>query len=499
MFATFKRIRKRDLLSRGLSSSIRLLMKPIKRQLNKLCLVSCIALSVLLSGCLGETDGIDPPSDELIYPVALSSVLDDSHLLVVNSNFWLEYNAGTLVAYSLSTLDAIGGQPTSYDTATGVLTLPAGVSFGQFCTGGRTGTYCNLDAAAGILANETIRLGAYASELNITPAGDRALIPVRGEQTIITVDIASGANLLDCGESDNDDKRCDDDHRITGNGQFGFPIEPYDVATMDYVHEENGVQVTDTLGFASHRAGGDVSLFSVSRQQAGESFPVADNSLLGVLNGVLKGASGIVANPQRQEVYLVGQRDDVSRVAVLEVQTDWRQGGSYLTDPSFGQTRSIDINGEIMYGTGARDIAVSPDGNTGFVITQNPPALLKLDLQRYRVSDMATVCRESAKVETFVDEQDPDDPLDDKLYAYILCFTSGQVYIVDADYMVPVIRKTGSGPQDITFDSRRKIAYIANFTESTITMIQSVAPFNLIRVVEAGSAAAPLILRIGKP
>lgn len=455
----------------------------------------------LLPACLGETDGIAPPSDEFIFPIALASINDNSHLLVVNSNFDLQYNAGTLVAYDLSKLDTVAGQSLSYDGASGVFTLPRGTTFQNYCAAKQPGgeLYCNLDPAAGILTRETIRLGASASELNITPAGDMAIIPVRGERAILRVDILGGANLIDCGESRYDEEfRCDEDHMITSNGSVSFPIEPYDVGTMDYVHDENGVEVVDTLGFATHRAGGEVSVFSVATQSAGGQ-RIPNNKLITVRNGVIKGASGLAVNPQRHEIYVVGQRDTMPHVAVLEVQTDLEGGGSYLNEPWFSQTSSIRISEELYDGTDARDIAVSPDGKTGFAITQSPPALIKMDLEKRQIQDMTTVCRGSSKVDTFLDELDPDDPLDDKLYAFVLCFLTGQVYVIDTDYMIPIIRKTGAGPQDITFDSQRKIAYIANFSESTISMIQAVSPFNLISVQEASGLEDARIVRIGVP
>lgn len=471
-------------------------MKPYK-------IITLIVFSVLaavaLPGCLGDTGGIAPPDDELIYPVALATIRDDSHLLVVNSNFDLEYNAGTLVAYQLANIDMFNGSPIGYDSDKGIFILPSGIPLSRYCTGGMSGSWCNLSTSAGIVADETIHLGAYASDLNITPDKDRALVPVRGEQAIIVVDLPQGNNLLECGESADDERRCNDAHKITGNGREPLPMEPHHVETMNYVQtNDDGVEETVTMGFATHRAGGEVSLFSVS-SSAGNATPVG-NELIKVINGVIEGASGIAVNPRAQDILVVGQRDFSPHVAVLDVETDWRSG-SLLNDPAFGQYRTIAINENdyISGGNGARDIAVSPDGKTGFVITESPAALLKIDLERYQVTDMVTVCRESSRVETYVDEGDPDDAFDDKMYAFVLCFLTSQVYIVDADFMIPVIRKTGAGPQDIAFDAEREIAYIANFTDSTITMIQAVAPFNMIQVRTAEGTDDALRLRIGEP
>ncbi|MBN2529527.1 MAG: hypothetical protein JXR76_24275 [Deltaproteobacteria bacterium] len=457
-------------------------------------LISLICAAVFFTnGCLGDTDGIDPPDDQFVFPVALSTVHDDSHLLVVNSNFDLRYNAGTLVAYSLDKLDSVAGAPLSYNPGNGTFSLPPGVGLKRFCSGGRTTQYCNLNPSEGIIKNETIRLGAYASTIDITPDKDRALIPVRGERAIVVVDLNDGADVMDCGEKKSDDQHCDSAHMITDNSIATMPKEPYDVKTMNYFYDDQMV----TLGFASHRDRGEVSLFSVSGQRS-----VGNNNLIKVIGGVIQGASGLAVNPHNQDILLVGQRDTAPHVAVLDVQTDLRDDGSYYSDPSFGQSKTINLSTDynLGYGAALRDVTVSPDGKTGFVISQRPPMLLKLDLERYEVTDSITICREAAKVKTYVDEGDPENQLDDKLYAYVACFLTGQVYIVDADYMVPVIRKTGVGSQDIAFDAKRKIAYIANFSESTISMIQTEAPFNLVYVKNNGATDdQALILRIGVP
>ena len=469
-------------------------------------MVIAAVAGLALPGCLGDTGGIAPPDDELIYPVALSTIRNDSHLLVVNSNSFLDYNAGTLVAYQLSAMDTIDGAALDYDVRNGIFTLPPGVTLGQYCSGGMTGAWCSLDVARGIRKDETIRLGAYASDLNITPRRDHALIPVRGERAIISVDLLDGPNLLDCGETEDDDRRCDDAHTITSNGSVTLPIEPHHVATMDYVYNKDGKEYVQTLGFATHRAGGEVSLFSVASPKNIDSTTTGiddssftDNRLIKVLDGVVEGASGIAVNPRSMDIFVVGQRDLSPHVAVLDVATDWRSGGSYLTDPSFGQDRTINIQEEVYLGTGARDMAVSPDGKTGFIIIQNPAAILIADLERYKIIDLVPVCQESSRVGTFVDAGDEDDPLDDKLYAFVLCFLTSQIYIIDPEFDFTVIRKTGPGPQDIAFDATRQIAYISNFTDSTITMIQAVPPFNVIEVQEAGGIDEPLMLRIGEP
>ncbi|MBN2801471.1 MAG: hypothetical protein JXR91_00100 [Deltaproteobacteria bacterium] len=463
-------------------------------KIQKFIILLLALTAVANSSCMGDSSGISPPLDELVYPVGLATVNDDETLLVVNSNFDLKYNDGTLIAIDLTKLDN-DSTDLPYDEKTGVYTIKES-SLDDFCDSTST-TYCNIDEKSAVDSTQTIRLGAYASDIELTPSKDRALIPVRGERAIIEVDISKNKkNLLDCGQDSS--RNCDDAHRITSSDNLSFPIEPYFVRTMDYEHEENGVKIVETLGFATHRAGGEVSMFSVSRK-TGDSDPVYDNKLIDVINGVVEGASGIAVNPLNGDIYVAGKRDPSPSVAVLKVLTDLDAGGSYLVNPWFSQAATISISKQMYDGSDARDIAVSPDGKTGFVVTQSPPALLKLNLETYEVTDMMSICTESSKVKLFTDEGNPSTTDDDQLYAFSLCFLTGQIYITNTEYMIPVIRKTGDGPQDIAFDLKRKLAYIANFTDSTISIIQAVPPFNQIKVKNPKDETDLRILRIGEP
>ena len=47
-------------------------------------------------GCYSAGDGQTPPEDRIYFPVGLALVNDQKHLLVANSDFDLQYNAGTL-------------------------------------------------------------------------------------------------------------------------------------------------------------------------------------------------------------------------------------------------------------------------------------------------------------------------------------------------------------------------------------------------------------------
>ncbi len=439
-------------------------------------------LGLAVAGCLPDTGGIDPPLDRLIFPVGLAITADDSRLLAVNSNFDLEYNSGTLTALDIS------------DLASALTADTAEVS--------PDGRFVFIDDGALIIESETIRVGAFASDLGLSPRGDRAMIPVRGERAILLVDVGDPAtgDFLDCGEGD--DRRCDGAHRVESNDRFTLPIEPYEVAALDYVEPSSG-ELT-TLGFASHLAGGEVSLFVVQDGAAGSQ---NDGELIGVLSGVVREASGIAVNPVSKEIYVAGRSED-ARVAVLSVHTD-STNGQYSHEPFFRKVSHIDIGAEMYAGTNARGLAVTDDGSYAYLATRTPAALLELDAEAHELTDMTTVCTDPSIVELFRSDGDTADPADDVTYAFVLCFLTGQVFIVDTEALiVRAVRSVGSSPHAIAFDRTRRRAFVSNFRESTISVIEIEPPlFDLLRyrpgpgewLYDEDDPEQSYIVKLGKP
>jgi hypothetical protein len=416
-----------------------------------------------------DASGIDPPSDRLIYPVGIATMLDDQFLLAVNSNFDLEFNAGTVTPIAIADLEAEFGSDKSEVSG--------------------DGQYLFLSDSELIDDDETIRVGAFASDLDLTPAGDRALIPVRGERAIMVVDIGDyeSGQLIDCGEGS--DLHCDSAHRVESNEYFTLPIEPYEVASLDFT-EPNG-EIT-TLGFATHLAGGQVSLFVLRDGMTGSG---AAPELIRVLGGVVPGASGIAVNTVNNEIYVSGRRDPSPHVAVLKVLTD-SVNGYYSDNPFFNQVDTIDLAEEMYAGTDSRGIAVNEAGTKAYLVVRSPPVLVELDLESYKMArPPLSVCTEPSVVALYEDDLGTPDPADDATYAFVLCFVTAQVCIVDTELMqVKAVQSTGTGPHAIAFDKTRRRAFIANFRESTISVIQVEPPF-----FDHLRDPAGRVVKIGKP
>ena len=410
-------------------------------------------------GCLPDISGDPPPSDKLIFPVGLATTANNEHLIVANSNFKLQYNAGTLVTIDLSELDEIienGGEKEWISPDEKVLHIPEEKLIEE---------------------KNTLRIDAYASDLELTSNGKRALVPIRGgdERHILIVDVnddGKSGKVLSCGEGD--DLRCNGAHKVTSNDNFTLPIEPYEVATLDYSEtywddEGNESTITSTLGFATHLYSGSVSAFIIENNEG-----KLDAELIGVVNNVVPGASGIAVNPTNNEIYVSGRENSEKYVAVLQVFTRG-EGGTHTNDPKFGKTHNnISYANDLYGGTDARGIAVNPTKNEALVVTRNPNTLLRIDTNTREIIDMTSLGADPSIVRVYEDEG--------KAYAFVVCYESRNMYVVDPETMQVYVRATGSGPHAIAFDSKRDLAYVANFSESTISVLQAVPPFDHVRV-----------------
>jgi DNA-binding beta-propeller fold protein YncE len=427
---------------------------------------------VFFSGC--DTSGLDPPSDQLINPDSIVTTANEKYLLVVNANFDLKYNAGTMTAISLSRLKDIieSGGKKEWES--------------------EDGEFMYVPSEELIDANNTIRLAAYASDLELTPNKNRALIPIRGgsERHVLIVDVdesAKNGRVLNCGQDKN--LSCDSAHRVTGNSNVSMPIEPHQVTSIEYertLTDENNqeVKTKSTIGFVTHWTPGSVSAFRIENSQ-GE----LDATLLSVVDGVVKGgAIGIGFNPTNNELYVTGAENQAGDIAVMQVL----EGAAVGTDPGkpfFGVTNRIDLRKDLLGGTDTRGIAVSSDGAILYAVTRDPEALLRVDTKLRQMVDITSLGAGPSNIKIIENEVDGKTTT----YAFIVCYESNQVFIVNTDNMVSVVRTTGIGPNDVAFDKSQGLAFVANLYESTISVFQSLPPFDHVRV---GKRNAKLIIGI---
>jgi DNA-binding beta-propeller fold protein YncE len=436
-------------------------------------LIILSSVFMLTLGCMADTSGIVPPDDQLNYPVGLAMAPGDDYLLVANSNFDLYYNTGTLQVIDLTKLDAI--EESLRDDPT-LLDADCLSDDKQYLRSDCKQVYVPTERV--VKAEDTIHLGSFASDLKLIPSGKRAMIPTRGDKSIIIADVyPDGDPVVDCGQGQT--QKCDAAHKVKSNSNVALPLEPYLVASLEY---KTAADTVVTLGFSTHLSGGEVSLFRIDRN--GE----LDAEMLNVVENLADGSNGIAVksdpdlNPFNQEIYVSGRYEVVPHLEVVMVLADPATG--YVADNSyFGPVDDIYFGTDmapVSSGPDARGIAVPSSGDTAYLVTRAPESLIELDTLEREMINMTSVGNDPSTVALFeyVDEETSEVTT----YAFIICFISNQVYIINTDDfdLMQVVRSTGSAPQAITFDKKRTRAYIANFRESTITILQAKPPFDYI-------------------
>lgn len=451
-----------------------------------------------------DTSGIDPPFDELIYPVGLAMAPSNDFLVALNSNFDLRYNRGTLVTIDVS--DLPGALAMTEQTRDEMRSSGTAYTYGPSADGREY--YLDETGDRLIDSEQTIRLGAFASDLKTTPRGDRFLVPVRGSKRILIIDVLEDG--IDCGQT-RPSRECDARHAIS---HADLPIEPYEVTSFEY-EAQDGSQDIVTYGAATHLQSGAVSLFKIDSRQAAGLESELDPAFIAATGLVAPGASGIAANPLSREansarsgeIYVTGRNDSTPNIAVLKLLTG--VAGQVGNHPYFNVVGRISLGNELYSAMDARGIAVSSDGNRGYMVTRQPAALVAVDLSTRQLIGQTIVGAEPSIVRLYDhDGGTPDDSSDDRTYAIVLCFSINRIYIIDTDAMALVAtRATGAGPQSVAIDSERRRIFISNFRESTISVLTiddaSEPGFGYLRVRDLGGtgnqADEQAIVKIGRP
>jgi hypothetical protein len=251
--------------------------------------------ALLSTSCFDPGEGVEPPLNRIYFPTGIALNLPPTHgalpernptrLYLVNSNFDLQFNGGSLQSYDL---DRIRGFVPSYCTTnedcTGKcasepcrcasLENPGAPSWcvedpRQPC--GALGVkspaelkltpgMCKYVDIADALVGSGVGIGAFATDVLYrerpggAPGEGRLFVPVRGDATLHWLDVTDSA--IDCGQAGNGGD-CDDNHRAGDDPDeestrgLRLPPEPYGIDASDSA---------DTI-VVTHQVNGRVSLF----------------------------------------------------------------------------------------------------------------------------------------------------------------------------------------------------------------------------------------------
>lgn len=266
-------------------------------------LVGALVL-VGVSGCFPPDEGLDPDQNgpRIYFPtgLALSPVEDapecpdptaaeKTHkwLYVANSDFDLQYNAGSVQVFDLDMIDEVVTAlnlhaPNPEDRCPKELELfrPAPDKPGQKFSGGKKSPsdqftspgLCNAFPTDPLIKAH-VKIGAFATDIRYLKrpsdqaangsTSDMLVVPVRGDDTLHWLDTDptsdGGANstLLDCGADENGFGKCDGNHRRGDNASEDntrsaeLPREPFGIAA-----DVRGEAIVTT-----HQSDGALALF----------------------------------------------------------------------------------------------------------------------------------------------------------------------------------------------------------------------------------------------
>jgi DNA-binding beta-propeller fold protein YncE len=289
------------------------------------------------AGCFPTDRGPAPPTEQLYFPTGLTLSPGGKALFVANSDFDLQYKAGTIQVLDNVRLRALLPKPTRLPPeafAPGA-PLPDGALLQIDCakfslapiTGGDSLLYpgpCtpidlnNPPDGRGSLIKNTVNIGAFAADAVVMrrepdDASDqtreaRLLVPVRGDPSLTWVSIDDDSTTaqgegpqtfrLDCGQSAGTDNRCADAFRAGTDDtenirQLLMPSEPTSISIGER---------SDTV-LITHQTSGTVSLFlngwqtpKVEGASPCGKLP-SKPTLEFILGGLPTGASGVAALP----------------------------------------------------------------------------------------------------------------------------------------------------------------------------------------------------------
>jgi hypothetical protein len=275
--------------------------------------------ALVLTACYSAGDGTDPPNKDFYFPVGLGVSRGGNVLYVVNADFDLQWNGGTLQAYDLhlirrhATIFA-GGDPTNPD-ASSLEGLPQRPGCPDVPprngTSKKVGDTCAPPVDSKRYVRDSAIIGAFATDLQLSPSGNRMFVPVRGDASLTWADVEPddpdvapptdpaaryAPFSIDCGIRSSN--RCDLAHHAGNNAQepgntrgLTMPGEPFGMAQND---DGSAIVVT-------HQTDTKTSLFTTGLDAKGQRLSAP--ALQFVVDGLVVGGNGVTAIPHDKDAF----------------------------------------------------------------------------------------------------------------------------------------------------------------------------------------------------
>jgi hypothetical protein len=424
-------------------------------------LLSCALL--LACACDFENPGDPPPEAEIYLPtgLALSAQSSDSaprFLYLMNSNYDLRYNAGSIQAFDLDALDAAVQACPTHSAA------------------------CQIPSDHRVLADEVL-IGSLATSIGFSPDHRRLYVAARTDASMTFIDIdetaARNEDVLRCAETA---RRCSPNNKRGNDASVNvrrlrLPTEPVGLVSLPaasiYAQPDSSLDGMNYVLLA-HRFG-QVSLFlDTGRKSPDQEYTVVGPELIDVREGLQPEITGVTFDP-------------ATRLAYLSV---YARGSTLVLPKVLGR---VGIAPEpvphdvLLYDAGAlnldgvsqqrdtRAVSMNPSVPTqALVVSRDPAALLWADVAGSLDGSLpagSAPARRTLKIGAGPSRLALGE-LAGRPIAAVSCFDSHEVFIVDtANADVLAIVHNLNGPFELAIDSVRKRLYVADFRSSIVQVM----------------------------
>ncbi len=516
------------------------------------CLLGAALAGV--AACSLSQEGVMPPADTLFFPSSAAIAPDGDWLYVANSNADLRYNDGTLVVMNVGedrTVATDSGLLTLRGAASDrarpsqwavcpqqdyVHPLPRSTP-PTCCWDALDSNILNCDERLYIQSDATVRIGSFAAGMvwqpnckgpcdtgcTADPNGARIIVGVRGDTSLTWVDVVpagdgahpglrcrqdgEGGTLAECTQKVIDTTSVL--FSLSGDPNapsVGLPDEPFALA----LDEQHGLlYVGHLVGNTSVVASGGLSLFDVSETglPSVAGFPPAPK-FIAPFNSPFPpnsaGNFGVTAlglhaplgtSPKGSPEIFVSSRYVPQIATMVPFLSGNQNSPTWNCAPAsdvvlLGGSDSLSSG---LVGSEMRGVAIvdppesAPDQpQRAFALQRVPPALIGYDIDRS--SSGALTVRPSAVIETC---SSPTYLSQRGARLYVNCFDTGEIYVFDSTIPSLVTSfQVGRGPGQMVFDPKLPVAYVLNFTQNDIAVVD----------LEPGSPTEDhVIQRIGFP
>lgn len=406
--------------------------RPLAKLTHRRRALLALPLIALLGACAADVPGLDPLPNQIRFPLGMRVLPGDQKMLVVSSNFDLQFNSATVVVV---------------DTRTNA-----------------------------IEPRHTVRVNSFSGDIALRSDGKRAYVVSREEGRLNIIDVdPSAERMLKCTSAPpaaGTVPRCTEPYVVT------TPINPFAMQLIEAGSQPVGCTGTretlpETLFVTHINTATNPGALPTGVITAFE--PTGENSVPYLFKrsfALSGGPAAIGRHPVTGTLYVTSRFD--ASIALLRYAAD-----------TFSNLSSFTVT-TARRGTDMRGVAFHPDGHRAFVAyratntsfgTSNP-LLLALDTtcgsngrERNTLVGVVDLCADPGNVE-FV--RQPGQP--DRLY--VPCSGSRQIYVFDAELLaLETAIDVGDGAYLMTLTSGvrtgvgLKRAYVSNFREDSVSVI----------------------------